>query len=110
MDRRKSKKRKAKYSVVDKTEVPEKVKNFFSPCLTEADEGFTEASTNRPSLQRLLEDVGAGLVDALIVYQLDRISRDVRYFSNIYATLEEKGVMFISIKETIDTNLTGCVK
>lgn len=69
-----------------------------------SDEGFTGANTNRPGLKRLLMDIGDGLVDALIVYQLDRISRDVRDFSNIYATLEEKGVMFISIKENIDTN------
>lgn len=71
---------------------------------TYSDEGFTGANTNRPGLKRLLMDIGDGLVDVLIVYQLDRISRDIRDFSNIYATLEEKGVMFISIKENIDTN------
>ena len=38
-----------------------------------------------------------------MVYQLDRLSRDVRDFANIYALLEEHGVMFISIKENIDT-------
>lgn len=67
------------------------------------DEGFTGANTNRPGLQRLLSDIADGLVDALVVYQLDRISRDVKDFANIYASLEEKGVMFISIKENIDT-------
>ena len=67
------------------------------------DEGFTGANTNRPGLERLLEAVKAGFIDALVVYQLDRISRDVRDFSNIYGLLEEKRVMFISIKENIDT-------
>ena len=67
------------------------------------DEGFTGANTNRPGLTRLMSDVHDGFVDALIVYQLDRISRDVRDFSNIYAALEERHVMFISIKENIDT-------
>ena len=67
------------------------------------DEGFTGANTDRPGLKRLMEDVDHGIVDALVVYQLDRISRDVRDFSNIYATLEEKHVMFLSIKENIDT-------
>lgn len=71
---------------------------------TYSDEGFTGANTNRPGLKRLLMDIKDGLVDALIVYQLDRISRDVRDFSNIYAALEENHVMFISIKENIDTN------
>lgn len=67
------------------------------------DEGLTGANTNRPMLQALLQDVKDGLVDALVVYQLDRLSRDVRDFANIYASLEEKRVMFISIKENIDT-------
>ena len=67
------------------------------------DEGFTGANTDRPGLKRLMEDVDHGIVDALVVYQLDRISRDVRDFSNIYAMLEEKHVMFLSIKENIDT-------
>lgn len=67
------------------------------------DEGFTGANTDRPDLKRLMEDIKAGFIDALVVYQLDRISRDVRDFSNIYAVLEEEHVMFISIKEAIDT-------
>lgn len=67
------------------------------------DEGLTGSNTNRPMLQALLQDVKDGLVDAIVVYQLDRLSRDVRDFANIYAVLEEKHVMFISIKENIDT-------
>ena len=69
-----------------------------------SDEDFTGANTNRPDLQRLLADIKAGGVDILIVYQLDRLSRDVRDFANIYATLEEQRVKFISIKENIDTS------
>lgn len=68
-----------------------------------SDEDFTGANTNRPELQRMLNDIKDGLYDALVVYRLDRLSRDVRDFSNIYAMLEEHGVMFISIKENIDT-------
>ena len=47
-----------------------------------SDEGFTGANTNRPGLKRLMEDIEDGLVDALIVYQLDRISRNVKDFSD----------------------------
>ena len=74
---------------------------------TYSDEAYTGANTDRPDLQRLLADVRAGLVDALVVYQLDRLSRDVRDFSNIYSLLEEHHVMFISIKENIDILITG---
>lgn len=68
-----------------------------------SDEAFTGANTDRPGLQRMMEDIQAGLYDALVVYQLDRLSRDVRDFANIYAMLEDCGVMFASIKENIDT-------
>lgn len=68
-----------------------------------SDEDFTGANTNRPDLNRMLDDIKDGLYDALVVYQLDRLSRDVRDFANIYAMLEEHHVMFISIKESIDT-------
>lgn len=68
-----------------------------------SDEDFTGANTKRPDLQRLLDDVRADRIDVLIVYQLDRLSRDVRDFANIYAILEEHNVHFVSVKENIDT-------
>ena len=68
-----------------------------------SDEDYTGANTNRPDLKRLLEDIKIGCTDALVVYQLDRLSRNVRDFSNIYSLLEEHNIMFISIKENIDT-------
>ncbi len=79
----------------------------FKECIksfeTYSDEGFTGGNMNRPGLKRLLEDVKAGVIDVIMVYQLDRISRNVKDFSNIYALFEEKNIMFISIKENIDT-------
>lgn len=68
-----------------------------------SDEDFTGANTARPDLQRMLSLIKDGFCDVLVVYQLDRLSRDVKDFANIYAALEEQGVMFISIKENIDT-------
>ena len=40
---------------------------------TYSDEGMSGANTNRPGLKRLLADIRDGLIDALIVYQLDRL-------------------------------------
>ena len=68
-----------------------------------SDEDFTGANINRPGLQRLLADIRLKMYDALIVYQLDRLSRSVRDFSNIYAELESYGVQFVSLNEHIDT-------
>ena len=68
------------------------------------DEGLTGANVNRPGLQRLLSDIKQGRIQILIVYQLDRISRDVRDFSNIYSLASQNDVKFISVKENIDTS------
>ena len=69
-----------------------------------SDEDFSGANANRPDLKRLLSAVELGAVDVLVVYQLDRLSRNVRDFSNIYSLLDQKGVKFISVKESIDTS------
>ena len=71
--------------------------------LNYTDEDFTGANTDRPALKKMLKDIKSGIIDKLIVYQLDRLSRDVRDFSNMYAELEACGVEFVSVKENIDT-------
>lgn len=70
---------------------------------TYSDEDYTGANTQRPGLQAMLSAIRDDEADALVVYQLDRLSRDVRDFSNIYELLTEHDVEFISIKENIDT-------
>ena len=39
------------------------------------DGGFTGANMDRPALQRLLQDVRDGLVDCVMVYKVDRLTR-----------------------------------
>lgn len=68
-----------------------------------SDEDKTGANTKRPDLQRLIADVEDGQVNVLVVYQLDRLSRNIRDFSNIYALLDEHKVTFVSLRENIDT-------
>src|ERR1700735_4750456 len=52
------------------------------------DGGFTGANMDRPELKRLLGDVGAGLVDCVVVYKLDRLTRSMRDFFKIIEILE----------------------
>lgn len=77
----------------------DEIDSFVQYC----DEDYTGANTDRPGLKQLIKDIELGLIDVLIVYQLDRLSRDVRDFSNIYALMESNNVKFISLKENIDT-------
>ena len=68
-----------------------------------SDEDFSGANTNRPGLKEMMRRIRNKECDALIVYQLDRLSRNVRDFSNLYAELDSLSVKFISLKENIDT-------
>ncbi|MBO5033482.1 MAG: recombinase family protein [Lachnospiraceae bacterium] len=68
------------------------------------DEGFSGKNTKRPSFQELMRDVKKNELDVVMVYKLDRISRNVREFSAMYETFEEHGVAFVSVKESFDTS------
>jgi len=41
------------------------------------DGGFSGGNTDRPALQRLLEDVRAGKIDIIVVYKVDRLTRSL---------------------------------
>lgn len=68
-----------------------------------SDEDCSGATTSRPGLQQMLRLIRKDAADVLVVYQLDRLSRSVRDFSNLYSELEEHRVQFVSLKEQIDT-------
>ena len=68
------------------------------------DEGFSGKNINRPSFQELMKDVSQNKLDVVMVYKLDRISRNVREFSAMYETFEEHGIAFVSVKESFDTS------
>lgn len=68
------------------------------------DEGYSGASTQRPDFNRLISDIKSGFLDVVICYKLDRISRNIRDFSNFYAMLEELNVDFVCLKDNIDTS------
>ena len=67
------------------------------------DGGFSGGSMDRPALRRLLTDVEAGGVDAVVVYKVDRLSRSLLDFSRIIGTLDEHGVSFVSVTQQFNT-------
>jgi len=74
-------------------------------CLPEHydDGGFSGGSMDRPALRRLLSDIEAGRVDAIVVYKLDRLSRSLLDFSKIMETLDRERVAFVSVTEAFNT-------
>ena len=68
------------------------------------DAGFTGANLNRPAMQDMLRDIGAGGVDMVITYKIDRLTRSPRDFYQLIEFLEKHNAGFISVTERFDTS------
>ena len=53
------------------------------------DGGFSGGNTERPALQRLLEDVRARKVDVIVVYKVDRLMRSLADFAKLVKLFDE---------------------
>ncbi len=67
------------------------------------DEGFSGGNLNRPAFQQMLSAARSHEISAIVVYRLDRISRNISDFSTLIEELSHLGVAFISIREQFDT-------
>ena len=47
------------------------------------DGGYSGGKMERPALNRLLSDIKSGLVDIIVVYKIDRLTRSLMDFSKI---------------------------
>ena len=68
------------------------------------DKGFSGKNTNRPAFHRLMEAVAAGQITKILVYRLDRFSRSIADFGQLWDILERHGVEFQSVTEQFDTS------
>lgn len=67
------------------------------------DGGFTGANTDRPAFQRLMADVTAGLVDVVVCYKVDRLSRSLLDFAKVMEQLNQSGASFVSVTQNFST-------
>lgn len=67
------------------------------------DEGFSGGNLNRPSFKNMMEAVKNKEIKAIVVYRLDRISRNISDFASLVEDLGHMGIAFISIREQFDT-------
>ena len=68
------------------------------------DGGYSGANTNRPALEELLMDIDNGLVDMVAVYKIDRLSRSLMDFVELFRRFEKHNVSFLSVTQQIDTS------
>lgn len=68
------------------------------------DGGFSGGNLKRPGLQKLMSDIEAGLINCVVVYKTDRISRSLSDFGRLMETFETHGVKFVSVTQSFDTS------
>lgn len=68
------------------------------------DKGFSGKNTERPDLKKLIAEIKADRISKVYVYKLDRISRNITDFYQLYEVMKEHNTEFVSINEHFDTN------
>ena len=67
------------------------------------DGGFSGGNTDRPAFRRLMADVERGVVDCIVVYKIDRLSRSITDFARIMTVLERHEVGLVSVTQQFNT-------
>ena len=67
------------------------------------DGGFSGGTMERPGLQHLIADIEAGLIDVVVVYKIDRLTRSLTDFSRIVEVFEGAGTSFVSVTQSFNT-------
>ncbi len=65
------------------------------------DGGFSGGGMERPALKRLLADIEAGLIDAIVVYKIDRLTRALSDFVKMVEIFDAREVSFVSVTQAL---------
>jgi len=67
------------------------------------DGGISGATLERPALRKLLADIDARRIDAVVVYKVDRLTRSLGDFAKIVEVFDTHGVSFVSVTQQFNT-------
>ena len=67
------------------------------------DGGFSGGNLERPALKRLLADIEAGLIDIVVLYKIDRLTRSLSDFAQLVQVFERGGASFVSVTQAFNT-------
>jgi DNA invertase Pin-like site-specific DNA recombinase len=67
------------------------------------DGGLSGATMERPALQRLLADIREYLVDVVVVYKVDRLTRSLADFAKMVEVFDAQHVSFVAVTQQFNT-------
>ena len=71
---------------------------------TYSDAAISGGTMERPALKRMLDDMAHGLVNTVVVYKVDRLSRSILDFHNMMQYFNKYNANFVSITQSFDTS------
>ena len=71
---------------------------------TYTDGGISGGTMERPALKQMLEDIRHGLIQTVVVYKVDRLSRSIMDIHNMMKEFDNYGCSFVSITQAFDTS------
>ena len=67
------------------------------------DGGLSGGTMERPALQRVLGDINQGLIDVVVVYKVDRLTRSLADFAKMVEVFDAHGVSFVAVTQQFNT-------
>ncbi len=67
------------------------------------DGGFSGGNMERPALKQLMKDIETGLIDVIVVYKVDRLSRSLHDFAKMVEVFDRHKVSFVSVTQQFNT-------
>ncbi|MGB7258146.1 MAG: recombinase family protein [Pseudolabrys sp.] len=67
------------------------------------DPAYSGGNLERPALQQLLKDIEQGLIDVVVVYKIDRLTRSLADFAKLVEVFDSKCVSFVAITQQFNT-------
>ncbi|MDR1338023.1 MAG: recombinase family protein [Rickettsiales bacterium] len=78
--------------------------NEWEFCKTYVDGGISGGTMERPALKQMLDDMSRGLIQTVVVYKVDRLSRSIMDFHNMMGIFDKYNCSFVSITQSFDTS------
>ena len=67
------------------------------------DGGISGGTLERPALKRMIADIEGGLIDVVVVYKIDRLSRSLIDFTKLVEVFDAHSVTFVSVTQSFNT-------
>ena len=67
------------------------------------DPAYSGGNMDRPALKRLMKAIEAGLVDVVLVYKIDRLTRSLTDFARLVELFDAKQVSFVAVTQHFNT-------